>query len=150
MSTAARCTVSGSRTSGWSICAERLTTASRAAMTARAYGCASCTRCCALMIRDAAMSSWARVILAMDWIPLIRCLTARSCAPMLRAPALLFLRRRLLLRLMLHVLVQLVAAFLVLRDGPGRLLVFYQRLAATDLESPAELVYRDRRLGQGC
>src|ERR1022692_883495 len=136
MSTAARCTVSGSRTSGGSMCAERLTMASRAAMIARAYGCASRTRCWALMIRDAAISSWARVILAMDWIPLIRCLTARSCAPLLRAPALLFVRRRLVLRLRLHVLVQLVAAFLVLRDGLGRLLVFHQRLPPPRLQSP--------------
>jgi hypothetical protein len=35
------------------------------------------------MIREAAISSWARVILAVDWMLLIRRLTARSWAPML-------------------------------------------------------------------
>src|SRR6478609_5520676 len=46
------------------------------------------------MIREDAMSSWARVILAVDWMARIRCLTARSCAPMLCLPRLLRLRLR--------------------------------------------------------
>src|SRR5258708_2888665 len=41
------------------------------------------------MIREDAISSWARVILAVDWTLLIRRRTARSCAPMLAYTALL-------------------------------------------------------------
>jgi hypothetical protein len=40
-----------------------------------------------LMIRDDAISSWARVILAVDWIDRIRCRMARSCAGMPAFPA---------------------------------------------------------------
>ena len=68
------------------MCADRLTTASTASVISRAYAPASRTRCWALMIREAAISSWARVILAMDWTPRIRCLIARSCPAMLCLP----------------------------------------------------------------
>jgi hypothetical protein len=63
------------------ICPDRLTTASTAAVSSLAYGAASRARCWALMIREAAISSWARVILAVDWTLLIRRRTARSWAP---------------------------------------------------------------------
>jgi hypothetical protein len=45
-----------------------------------AYGRASITRCCAFTIRDAAMSSIARVIFIVDWTERIRRRTTRSCA----------------------------------------------------------------------
>ena len=61
---------------------ERLTTASTARVSSRAYGSAARCRCWARTIRDDAISSWARVILAMDWTVLIRGLTRRSCAAM--------------------------------------------------------------------
>src|SRR5215469_13500981 len=68
------------------------TTASTARVSSLAYGAAACSRCCALMIREAAISSWARVILAVDWTLLIRRRTARSWAPILPVTALLVLR----------------------------------------------------------
>src|SRR5215471_13500435 len=89
MRTAARVTDSGSVIIGWVIVDERLTTASTAVVSSRAYGSAARVRCCALMIRDDAISSWARVILAIDLTALIRARTARSCAAM----ALLAVRR---------------------------------------------------------
>src|SRR5215472_5699338 len=46
------------------------------------------------MIRDEAISSWARVILAVDWIDRIRCRMARSCAAMLCLPSLSLRGRR--------------------------------------------------------
>src|ERR1700722_3463401 len=88
MSTAALVGFSGGRVSGWSTFPDLATTASTARVISRAYGWASCSRCCALMIREDAISSWARVILAVDWTLLIRRRTARSWAPMLRNPAL--------------------------------------------------------------
>src|SRR5713101_5431563 len=63
----------------------------------------------------------------MAWIPRIRCLTARSCAPMLRAPALLLGRRRR------HVPGYRVALGLGVREGLDRL-VLDQHLPAPDLE----------------
>src|SRR5690348_2375481 len=81
MSTAALVGFGASVVSGWLMLADRLTTASTAAVSSRAYGPAAWARCCALMIRDDAMSSWALVILAVDLTVLIRRLTARSCAP---------------------------------------------------------------------
>src|SRR5215472_17104728 len=45
------------------------------------------------MIREDAISSWARVILAVDWIDRIRCRMARSCDSIL-CPSGLGLRRR--------------------------------------------------------
>src|SRR5487761_1686695 len=81
MTTAARDGSFGSVISGWSTCRDPLTTASTARVSSRAYGAASRTRCWALMLRDEAISSWARVILAVDCTVRIRRLTARSCAP---------------------------------------------------------------------
>src|SRR5215470_5417868 len=81
MRTAALVGFSGSVVSGWSMLADRLTTASTAAVISRAYGPAALARCCALMIREDAMSSWALVILAVDLTVAIRRLTARSWAP---------------------------------------------------------------------
>ena len=89
MTTAALVDLILGRVSGWSICSDLLTTASTARVSSLAYGAAACSRCCALMIREDAISSWARVILAVDWILLIRRRTARSCAPMLAYTALL-------------------------------------------------------------
>src|SRR5215472_4736010 len=122
--------------------AERLTTASIARWISLAYGAAARIRCCALMIRDAAISSWARVILAVDLIAEIRCRTARSCAPMRYLPA---LARRLgggRRDVLLHGL----GAFL--RQGLGRL-VRHQHAAAGDFEAPPELLDRvlQRHLG---
>src|SRR5579863_9673473 len=96
------------------MCADLLTTASTARVSSSAYGAEARTRCCAWMIREDAMSSWARVILAVDWIARIRCLTARSCAPMLCR----LLRR---LRLRWDALVDRIAADLVLAEWLGRL-----------------------------
>src|SRR5260370_12268466 len=81
-------------------------------------------------------------MLAMAWIPRSRCLTARSCAPMLRAPALLLGRRRR------HVPGYRVALGLVVREGLDRLLLD-QHLAAADLEPPAEFVDRVLERGRG-
>ena len=81
-STAARVTLSGSVTSGWSTLDDRLTTASTARVSSRAYGPASRMRCWARMMRDEAISSWARVIFPIDWTARIRCRTARSVAAM--------------------------------------------------------------------
>ena len=82
MSTAALLTDEGSETIGWLSEPDRLTSASTAWVSSRAYGSAARVRCCALMIRDDAISSWARVILAIDLTALIRARTARSCAAM--------------------------------------------------------------------
>ena len=57
---------------------DRLTTASTARVSSRAYGAASRMRCWARMMRDEAISSWARVIFPIDWTARIRCRTARS------------------------------------------------------------------------
>ena len=82
MSTAARVGCCGSVVNGWVMLVERLITASTARVSSRAYGSAARCCCCARTIRDDAISSWARVILAMDWTVPIRCLTRRSWAPM--------------------------------------------------------------------
>src|ERR1700689_502973 len=82
MSAADRLIASGSLIIGWLIVVERLTTASTARVSSRAYGCAARVRCWALTTRDDAISSWARVILAIDLTALIRARTARSCAAM--------------------------------------------------------------------
>jgi hypothetical protein len=50
-----------------------LTSAVTARVIARAYGCAATVRCWALMIREEAISSCARVIFAVDFTDLIRC-----------------------------------------------------------------------------
>src|ERR1022692_2564533 len=88
--TAARAGFATGSVSGCRTLADLLTTASIALVISRAYGAASWTRCCALRILEEAMSSWARVILAVDLTVPIRRLTARSCAPIW----LLLLRRR--------------------------------------------------------
>src|SRR6478672_3098397 len=77
MSTAARLGSSGSRVSGWSTL-EYVATADTARVSSRAYGAADCARCCALMIRDAAMSSMARVIFLVDSTDLILARYSRS------------------------------------------------------------------------
>src|SRR5690349_22005347 len=95
------------------------------------------------MIREAAMSSWARVILAVDWIARIRCLTARSCAPMLCLPRLLRpLRRRW------DAPGHRVVADLVLVHGLGGL-VGDQHPAAGDLEAAPEVLDRVLERGRG-
>src|SRR5690348_18227172 len=95
------------------------------------------------MIREDAMSSWARVILAVDWMARIRCLTARSCAPMLCLPRLPRLRLRRLRRLRRDAPGHRVAFDLVLFHRLLRL-VGHQHPAAGDLEAAAEV--RDRVL----
>ena len=62
---------SGSVVSGWSTL-EYVATAETARVSSRAYGAAAWARCCALMMRDAAMSSIARVIFFVDSTDLIR------------------------------------------------------------------------------
>ena len=57
-------------------------TADTARMISFSYGTAACMRCCARMIREEAMSSCARVILAMDRTVLIRRRSSLSWAPM--------------------------------------------------------------------
>src|SRR5829696_1712584 len=70
-STAARLGSSSSWVSGCSTF-EYDATADTARVSSRAYGAACWARCCALMIRDAAMSSMARVIFFIDSVDLIR------------------------------------------------------------------------------
>src|SRR5215217_9672551 len=57
---------------------EYVATAATARVSSRAYGAAACARCCALMMRDAAMSSMARVIFFIDSVDLIRARYSRS------------------------------------------------------------------------
>ena len=75
--TAARLGSSSSRVSGWSTL-ENVATAETARVSSRAYGAAAWARCCALMMRDAAMSSMARVIFFIDSVDLIRARYSRS------------------------------------------------------------------------
>ncbi len=77
MRIAARFGSSGSVVSGWSTL-EYVATADTARVSSRAYGAADCARCCALMMRDAAMSSMARVIFFIDSVDLIRARYSRS------------------------------------------------------------------------
>src|SRR5262249_25887871 len=97
------------------------------------------------MIREDAMSSWARVILAVDWMARIRCLTARGFAPMLCLPR---LRLRRLRRLRRDAPGHRVALDLVLFQRLLRL-VGHQHPAAGDLEAAAEVLDRvlERRGG---
>src|SRR6478736_3902333 len=88
MSTAARLDSSGSWVSGWSTL-EYVATADTARVSSRAYGAADWARCCALMIRDAAMSSIARVIFFIDSVDLIRARYSRTERAMASAPLLL-------------------------------------------------------------
>src|SRR5262249_60678449 len=94
------------------------------------------------MIREDAMSSWARVILAVDWMARIRCLTARSCAPMLCLPRLLRPRLRR------DAPDDRVPVHIVLVHRLPRL-VGHQHPAAGDLEAAAEVLDRvlERRDG---
>ena len=80
--TAARDGFFGSWVNGWVTLVERLITASTARVSSRAYGSAERICCCARTIRDDAISSCARVILAMDCTEEIRRRTRRSCAAM--------------------------------------------------------------------
>src|SRR3954471_20915963 len=82
MRTAARFGSSSSLVSGWSTL-ENVATAETARVSSRAYGAAAWARCCALMIRDAAMSSMARVIFFIDSVDLIRARYSRSDTAML-------------------------------------------------------------------
>src|SRR3954447_22319467 len=77
MRTAARFGSSSSLVSGWSTL-EYVATAETARVSSRAYGAAAWARCCALMMRDAAMSSMARVIFFIDSVDLIRARYSRS------------------------------------------------------------------------
>jgi len=52
---------------------EYVATADTARVTARAYGADACTRCSAFWMRDAAMSSMARVIFLVVWAERIFC-----------------------------------------------------------------------------
>ena len=77
MSTAARLGSSGSVVSACSTL-ENVATADTARVSSRAYGAAAWARCCALMMRDAAMSSMARVIFFIDLADLVRARNSRS------------------------------------------------------------------------
>ena len=79
---------SGSVVSGWSTL-EYVATADTARVSSRAYGAAAWARCCALMMRDAAMSSMARVIFFIDSVDLIRARYSRSESGHGSAPLLL-------------------------------------------------------------
>src|SRR6188472_941429 len=75
--TAALVGFSGSVVSGWSA-SEYVASAETALVSSRAYGAACWARCCALMMRDAAMSSMARVIFFIDSVDLIRARYSRT------------------------------------------------------------------------
>ena len=79
---------SGSMVSAWSTL-ENVATADTARVSSRAYGAAAWARCCALMMRDAAMSSMARVIFFIDSVDLIRARYSRTERAMASAPLLL-------------------------------------------------------------
>src|SRR5690349_24802127 len=68
---------SGSVVRAWST-SEYVASAETARVSSRAYGAACWARCCALMMRDAAMSSMARVIFFIDSVDLIRARYSRS------------------------------------------------------------------------
>src|SRR3954468_9274310 len=76
-SIAARSTFAFSRVSGWSSF-EYVATADTARVIARAYGVDACVRCCALIIREAAMSSNALVIFCVDFTARMRLRYSRS------------------------------------------------------------------------
>src|SRR3984893_8517749 len=121
---------------------ERLITASTARVSSRAYGSAARCCCWARTIREDAISSWARVILAMDWTVLIRCLTRRSWAAI--SLALVLARRG-------HAPGDGLLALVLQRLG--LLVLAGQHLARAGLERLAELLDRvlergDRILGQ--
>src|SRR5919199_1065185 len=80
-SMAARSTFAFSRVSGWSSF-EYVATAETARVMALAYGVDAAVRCCALIMRDAAMSSNALVIFCVDFTARIRLGYSRSCPAM--------------------------------------------------------------------
>src|SRR3954453_560090 len=84
-SIAARSTFAFSRVSGWSSL-EYVATADTARVIARAYGVDACVRCCALIIREAAMSSNALVIFCVDFTARMRLRYSRSW-PAMNQPA---------------------------------------------------------------
>src|SRR6476661_1116285 len=88
MRIAARLGSSGSRVSAWSTL-ENVATADTARVSSRAYGAAAWARCCALMMRDAAMSSIARVIFFVDSTERIRARYSRRDTAMSSVPLLL-------------------------------------------------------------
>src|SRR6476469_7440511 len=85
---AARRGFSGSVVSGWSTLAY-VATADTARVSSRAYAAACRARVCALMMRDAAMRSMARVIFFIDSVDLIRARYSRSDRAIWSAPLLL-------------------------------------------------------------
>src|SRR6185312_2100158 len=100
------------------------------------------------MIRDAAISSWARVIWAMDRTPRIRCLIARSCAAIwpsrLTSADSALSARTLLAGIPLRPADTPGQCFLVDVFLVGRLdrLILDQQAAPADFEALAELVDR--------
>ena len=72
MTIAARSTTSGSVVRMWSTF-ENVATAETARVMAREYGPEAATRCCAFWMREAEMSSMARVIFLVVWADLIFC-----------------------------------------------------------------------------
>src|SRR5918995_610794 len=88
MRTAARLGFSDSVVNGWSTL-EKVATAETARVSSRAYGAADWARCCALMMRDAAMSSIARVTFLMVDTERRRSRSSLSDAGIRSAPPLL-------------------------------------------------------------
>src|ERR671925_2437590 len=80
ISTADRLSSGCSCSSGWSMPTLWLISADNASVIWSAYGLDAATACWALMIREVAIISWARVILAVDLTDLIRCRSWRTCA----------------------------------------------------------------------
>ena len=87
-STAAFVGFSFSVVSGWSTF-ENVATAETARVSSRAYGSAAAACCWALMMRDAAMSSMARVIFFIDCVDLILARYSRRETAIASAPLLL-------------------------------------------------------------
>src|SRR5215831_19081932 len=98
------------------------------------------------MIREDAISSWARVILAVDWIDRIRCRMARSCAAMLCLPGLGLRGRR-----WRRAPGQFLAVDVLFVRRLGRLFAVAgdEHLPAADLEAPPELLDRVLERGGG-
>src|SRR4029079_9170604 len=135
ISTAALVGFSGSVVSGCPT-SEYVARAGTARVSSRAYGAARWARCCALMMRDAAMSSMARVIFLVDSTDLIRARYSRSDTAMCGSAPLL-LDDRLLLELLVG-------------QGLGRRVVAdLDVLARRGLELVEEAVVRRLRLAGG-
>ena len=71
-------TVSGFRSMGWSSPAPAAARLRMTSVICSLYGRAAATRCCALTMRDAAISSMARVIFLVDWTLRMRLRRIRS------------------------------------------------------------------------